>query len=223
MTKKDLYLILGISPEATDANIRDAYRKLAKKHHPDKTGSMGSGRFREIAEAYETLSDPGKRERYNSEQTRRAEFEKGRRHVRRDRRPSHGFSTYRPFHSHAGPSPVEPIPGRHDRSRSRRFAGAGPSPISPVLEFEAVLTRHEAETGATDQFDIPIERACPECTGADDMLRFLCPRCMGQGILTERLRVSVQLPAGVREGEIFDLPLRVDSRSIMLRLHIRIR
>uniref|UniRef100_A0A8C4QB58 DnaJ homolog subfamily B member 13 n=1 Tax=Eptatretus burgeri TaxID=7764 RepID=A0A8C4QB58_EPTBU len=64
---KDYYRILGISKDATDEDIKKAYRKMALKWHPDKNKSPEANeRFKEIAEAYEVLSDPQKRETYNS-------------------------------------------------------------------------------------------------------------------------------------------------------------
>lgn len=63
---KDYYKILGISKTATDDEIKKAYRKLALKYHPDKNKSAGAEeRFKEVAEAYEVLSDKSKRESYD--------------------------------------------------------------------------------------------------------------------------------------------------------------
>ncbi|WP_193214474.1 DnaJ C-terminal domain-containing protein [Luteolibacter marinus] len=65
---KDYYKTLGVSREATDAEVKKAFRKLARKHHPDvaedKTGS--EAKFKEINEAYEVLGDPEKRKRYDA-------------------------------------------------------------------------------------------------------------------------------------------------------------
>lgn len=63
---KDYYKTLGIQKGATDEDIKKAYRKLALKFHPDKNKSPGAeDRFKEIAEAYEVLSDKKKREVYD--------------------------------------------------------------------------------------------------------------------------------------------------------------
>lgn len=58
--RKDFYKILGVSKDATDTDLKKAYRKLAIKYHPDKNreGEAGDEKFKEIGEAYETLSDP---------------------------------------------------------------------------------------------------------------------------------------------------------------------
>ncbi len=61
----DFYAVLGIARDADDPKIRNAYRILARRYHPD-TGDDSSGeRFRRIAEAYETLIDPGRRRKYD--------------------------------------------------------------------------------------------------------------------------------------------------------------
>jgi DnaJ-class molecular chaperone len=63
---KDYYKILGLSRGATDDDVKKAYRKMALKYHPDKNKSAGAEeKFKEIAEAYEVLSDPKKRQVYD--------------------------------------------------------------------------------------------------------------------------------------------------------------
>src|SRR6266700_4416080 len=64
---KDYYKILGVAKGATEKEIKAAYRKLARKHHPDMNqgNPKAEARFKEIGEAYEVLSDPEKRKRYD--------------------------------------------------------------------------------------------------------------------------------------------------------------
>lgn len=63
---KDYYRVLGITKAATDEEIKKAYRKLALRYHPDKNKAAGSeDKFKEIAEAYEVLSDKKKRDIYD--------------------------------------------------------------------------------------------------------------------------------------------------------------
>src|SRR5207245_8431426 len=64
---KDYYRILGADMKADDKTLKSAYRRLARKYHPDVAKTKDAGeRFKEINEAYEVLSDPEKRQRYDT-------------------------------------------------------------------------------------------------------------------------------------------------------------
>lgn len=76
MAKKDFYATLGVNKSVSVDGIKSAYRKLARKHHPDIDKSLGAeAKFKEISEAYQVLSDPGKRQTYD--QFGSAAFEPG--------------------------------------------------------------------------------------------------------------------------------------------------
>ena len=66
-TEKDYYAVLGVSPNASDADIKKAYRKLAQKHHPDsnRDDPKAEEKFKEISQAYDVLKDPKKRKQYD--------------------------------------------------------------------------------------------------------------------------------------------------------------
>src|SRR2546421_1555165 len=66
MARTDYYAVLGVTREASEDEIRSAYRKLARQYHPDMNqADEASSRFREVTEAYEVLSDPQRRQRYD--------------------------------------------------------------------------------------------------------------------------------------------------------------
>jgi curved DNA-binding protein CbpA len=69
---KDPYSVLGITPQASEREIRSAYRALAKKLHPDTGAGSSEEKFRAIQDAYEVLSDPEKRRSYNRARQRAA-------------------------------------------------------------------------------------------------------------------------------------------------------
>jgi molecular chaperone DnaJ len=74
MVKRDYYIILGVSRSESFAGIHEAFRKLAKKYHPDLGGPEATETFQEIAQAYEILSDPEQRRTYDQTLRRRESF-----------------------------------------------------------------------------------------------------------------------------------------------------
>ncbi len=86
--KKDYFLILGVCRSESTEGIKSAFRKLAKRYHPDKSGPEGTRRFQDIAEAYEVLSHPESRRRYTERllrsewESRRTRFAPGRSRLR---------------------------------------------------------------------------------------------------------------------------------------------
>lgn len=211
MSGKDYYAILGVTPETGPEELRAAFRDLAKRHHPDGNEQRDDGRFRDIAEAYEILSDPDKRRRYQ-----------------RDRRTSDsvsGDSRSRVRNVRAGAysgkrsrteSPLERMMRNMYRARMAAVAG-------PVVELEVVLDADEARAGLAADLRVPVDRVCAACGGRGDDGFASCRFCGGRGLRRIVEPVRIRFPAGVRDGSISDIPLVRDGRPVgTLRIFVRV-
>ncbi len=198
---KDYYLILGVSKEASLHEIKQAYRRIAKKYHPDISGtSSSSDKFLEIQEAYETLMDEAKRRRYNREMASRTRTE-----------GTSGFGEEArqtgTEHRQSGPSPRADgedwfawMSGpRSFRSRSvHRQAD---------ISFEAVLSPREARRGGRFSLILPVQEACWMCrgTGVGDLGG--CSLCLGSGVAGVEKRLTFHLPSNLTDGSRLEYPL----------------
>jgi molecular chaperone DnaJ len=227
MVKKDYYIILGISRSESPAGIHEAFRKLAKKYHPDLGGPETAETFREIAQAYETLSDPEERRTYD--QTLRQgesllrseplqEVARQRRYQAEPLVPQpmsilHDFQTIRPS-----------FDALFDRIL-RNFSGIGVTKAERMedLNIEVILTPLEAARGVVAPIEVPVFRTCWTCQGTGREWLFPCVACAGQGIIEEHETVSVRIPAGIRDRSVIEMPIEgLGIHNFYLRLHIRI-
>jgi molecular chaperone DnaJ len=219
---KNYYLILGIPTDAAPGAIRSAFRKLARLHHPDHGGSSGTRAFREASEAYEVLSDPVRRARYDQELGR---------DVRRQAKSPPGRA------SEPEPLVSDPVPitGRPESVQpsfeallerlSRNFTGRGrpKGEREEPLHFELVLSPEEAGRGVLIPFQVPVLTVCPRCRGGGRVGGFACPDCEGSGRVTEERRLDVHVPARVRDGTVIEVPLRrLGVENVWLMVHVRI-
>jgi molecular chaperone DnaJ len=225
--KRDFYEVLSVQKDASPDDIKKAFRKLAKELHPDKNpgDKTAEEKFKEVAEAYEVLSDQEKRQRYD-------QFgHEGLRGM-----PTHGFQNFEEifesFGDIFGGGIFEGLfgGGRGGRRGPRRGAS---------LKVELVLEFTEAALGTKKTIELRKQERCDECQGsgakpgssprACDLcggrgeviqssgffqVRTTCPKCGGQGSFVEdpcgackgrgrvprKREIEVQIPAGVDEG-----------------------
>jgi len=220
----DYYSVLGVSRDATGEEIKRAYRKLAREFHPDVNPDPGAQeRFKAVGEAYETLSDPSKRQMYD---------------LGVDPRGNRGGATGFPggfgfgdimdaFFAGGGQS-------RGPRSRVRRgqdalvrlevdlreavfgtvrdiiidtavacgtCEGEGSAPGSERVTCSMCNGRGEIQSVQRSFLgQVMTARACPQCGGFGDIVTAPCPECAGDGRVRTRRTLTVRVPAGVDTG-----------------------
>ena len=174
--RPDYYKTLGVDKKASAEEIKKAYRKLARKYHPDRNpdDKQAESRFKEISQAYDVLGDPEKRKQYDSGT---GPFATG-------AGPGGGFGGFGNFDfdaSSMGDILSNLFGGRGARQRPRAERGAD-------LEAHVSLSFDQAISGAQVPLQVPMHASCPTChgTGAKPGTSpIVCPRCEGRGIETQ--------------------------------------
>lgn len=224
---KDYYAILGVSRDADAKAIKRAFRIKAREHHPDvnRDNPDAETRFKEINEAYEVLSDTGKRSMYDRYGTDWKRYKD----AGFDATSGPDPSTYSqesgdfeqwftgtcggPFSTSGGATFTT-----SSRSGSRGFSdffnllfgqdGARTSGfqqrVAPVrgqdLEIDVSITLDEALKGTLRRLTVRAPRLCDLCDGSGVVRGAMCPRCDGSGELIEPRTLEVKVPAGVATG-----------------------
>ena len=179
MAKRDYYEVLGVDRTASEREIKAAYRKLARKHHPDVNKSPDAPKmFKEATEAYEVLSDPEKRRMYDQFGHRGP--------------TGHPFGTGRAYPP--GGSVDFDIGDIFGRGRSG-FTGMGLDEILDALRSRGRRDRRRrAVRGSDVEYKVTLD-FMDAVRGTTASLRYLQP---GKGGATETL--AVKIPSGLREG-----------------------
>jgi len=143
--ERDLYAILGVERSASADQIKKAYRRLARKHHPDLNpgDKQAEERFKEISVAHDVLTDPGKRKLYDEFGLEGLQAGSIRR--------VHASTSAGPRAGTASPSAARPVRGlrlRRLRRRSRRRAGGGGGRGAELRRHHRAAVRAGAATGA---------------------------------------------------------------------------
>jgi DnaJ-class molecular chaperone len=213
---RDYYKILGVDKSADAKAIKQAFRRLARKHHPDTNpgNKQAPERFKEINEAYEVLSDPEKRRRYDTlgpDWQRYAEGAPGggggsnvgdfRIHV--DHGDLGDFSeffrtVFGDLGARARGAPgsrpaTDPLADLWERRGGRTRRGQD-------LQTPTEITLEEAAQGTRRAIEFQGQEPCPTCGGTGMQGKEVCPACQGRGEVPHVRRVEVKIPAGVRDG-----------------------
>lgn len=222
-TKRDYYEVLAVGREASDSEIKKAYRKLAVKYHPDRNPGDGVAeeKFKEAAEAYAVLSDAEKRARYD-------------RFGHAAEMGGQGFSGFDPtifgdfsdilgdlfgFGGGRRRGPSQGIPGadlRYDLRLSFEEAVFGTRAKIELERLEQCDTcegsgSKDGEVTTCDtcggqgrvrysQGFFSVARACPECHGEGRKIVNPCDSCHGEGRQPRRRELEVAIPAGIDTG-----------------------
>jgi len=220
---KDYYKTLGVERTADEKAIQAAFRKLARKHHPDINpgDKQAEERFKEINEAYEVLSDPDKRKMYDRfgedwQRYRDAGFTGN--EPAGGPRPGPSFDDYDfgswfsgqnqgdshrvEFGDNAG--------GFSDffqtlfGGRGSRQGGFSVPRMSrrrgEDIEVAVDVSFDEAFRGATRRFEVQTHETCTTCNGTGIARGATCPTCDGSGVVPRAKTIEVKIPAGVTTG-----------------------
>ena len=232
MVKKDYYEILGVGKDASGDDIKRAYRRLAMKYHPDKNpdDKEAEEKFKECAEAYEVLSNPEKRQRYD-------QF--GHEGLRGTGMHDYTHMNVNDIFNMSGFADI--FEGFFGGGRSRGARANAPR-RGYDLETTMELTLEEVATGAQKSIEFTrqdvcesctgkgtakgkapvkcstcggngqVQKAglggffqmvstCPRCQGAGKIIKDPCKKCRGTGTVPKKRTVSIKVPAGVHEGQ----------------------
>jgi DnaJ-class molecular chaperone len=210
---KDYYAILGVPKTAAAKDIKSAYRKLARKWHPDANpdnAKEAEEKFKDIQEAYEVLGDPDKRSKYDvlgSDWQRAAQDAARQRSAGRPGAAGPGASGFAGGATFGEGSGFSDFFDMFFQNIGRRPTG-GPAPGARTrpqqgedLETTLDLTLAEAYSGGTKSVALQIEDVCPKCGGSGTLNNRVCPECGGRGRVLQTKRFDVSIPKGVREGQ----------------------
>ena len=223
---KDYYETLGVSRTASDADIKKAFRKLAREHHPDvaKNKKQAEERFKEINEAYEVLGDAAKRKKYDElgpNWSSGADFRPppGWQSAGGARGFPGGAGQGQEFEFQFGGTGFSDFFEQMFGSRGRGQGGFGHAGGFTAEEFgkergrdiegDILVTLDEAMLGSVRSVSVRHAVPCEQCGGTGQKGRRACTACGGAGQIARTDTYQVKIPAGVIEGQ----RLRVSGRG----------
>jgi DnaJ-class molecular chaperone len=204
---QDFYATLGVKRDASEKEIRSAYRKLARKHHPDVNpgDKVAEARFKEINEAYEVLSDADKRRKYDkygdkweyADQIEEAQRQRG----QRFRYGTTGNGDFQQFEVDDLGDLGGVFSQFFGRGGGRTATGARTMPRrGSDVQQPVDVTLEEAYHGTTRTLEMLVQEPCPTCGGSGEIAGATCHTCQGYGEVQRPRRLEVKIPAGVATG-----------------------
>ena len=178
MNKRDYYEVLGVDKNASEADIKSAFRRLAKKYHPDVSKEENAAeKFKEAQEAYAVLSDPEKRKQYD--QFGHSAFTNS----------NGGFSGFEGFDFGSMSDIFEDLFGGMGFSSARgsRRTSTSPRKGADVL-YNMTINFDEAVYGTKKDIKVDTEETCEECEGKGGFNSKTCSECHGSGTITSEQR-----------------------------------
>src|SRR6266849_10055563 len=181
MARTDYYAVLGVTREASEDEVRSAYRKLARQYHPDvNNADEASARFREVTEAYEVLADPQRRQRYDMFGST-------------DGAAGFGIDAVR------GGERTIKVPRLE---QCERCGGEGAEPGSTVTTCSQCNGRGEVRQVQQSVFGRFVNvSTCPRCGGSGKTIDKVCTKCRGEGRERRDKELELTLPPGIDDGQ----------------------
>ncbi len=201
MAGKDYYNILGVNRDANEREIKQAYRKLARKYHPDVNpgDKSAEAKFKQINEAYEVLSNKEARQKYDQfgDQWQYADqFAK----AGRQQTPSWNFSQGG-TRFHFEEADLGSLFGDLFRDSGTRTSGQRGRPKRGMdIDYPVEVTLEEAYHGTKRTIALQAEKPCSSCQGTGQIQSLPCSVCRGSGIVSSVERLEVNIPPGVKNG-----------------------
>lgn len=206
---KDYYKILGVDKKSTKDQIKKAYRSLSKKYHPD-VNPDGAEKFKEIAEAYETLSDEKKREQYDNPNPfgngNFNPFESfmsgfGNRQQRRqrkgpDKKLKLNITPYESFHG-----VNKPITYQTNTQCGTCDGKGGDKTVCNVCNGVGNVRRKMGTGFFTQVIDVP----CSQCNGMGYNIQNACFNCGGSGLKQKIEQINIEIPKNVNNGDFLKI------------------
>ena len=209
MAGKDYYNLLGIPKNAPDKDVKAAYRRLARKYHPDVNpgDKVAEAKFKEINEAFEVLSDAEKRRKYDQYGS---DFENAEAFARARQQSQQQYGGFGRG-TRGSPFTVDDSQDMGDLNEvfeslfrgmggGARAGGRRAPRRGQDIEHQIELSLEEAYNGTKRVLELKSEQLCPACQGMGRVKSGVCQQCGGAGRVIKPRRLEVKIPPGVKEG-----------------------